>query len=465
MSTSPTSTTNTHRLQHSLEAVARGRYVMPMVLVLGIVAMAVNESTYTHSHSTLSNGIALTDARVQAAETLQHITDAGLYARSYLLAGTDEEAQAYREAVRKMREVKQKTYDLVAQVNPGGSMSVAEIERLVTEHIADSDRWVALMARGEREAATAAANSGESRARREQLRSEFDKLLNNAAQVQQTARFSLYQANAMSRWAVHILAFAAVLGMVLFRRQLRRGDEELAQERLLLADRVRERTAELTEMTGHLVHAREDERARIARELHDEMGGLLTAIKLDFARLRRLPDLPPKAMERMLAIESRLNEGIALKRRIIEHLRPSALDQLGLVSALEILCGDMAEVLGVPVHADLHDVSVGKNAELTLYRTAQEALTNIGKYAHCREVQVSMRQRGADAQLVVHDDGRGFEPTQVPHGHHGLVGMRVRLELHGGRLKVESAPGRGTTLTADLPVEQAAKQVVEQMLA
>jgi signal transduction histidine kinase len=265
----------------------------------------------------------------------------------------------------------------------------------------------------------------------------------------------------MSRWAVHILAFAAVLGMVLFRRQLRRGDEELAKERLLLADRVRERTAELTEMTGHLVHAREDERARIARELHDEMGGLLTAIKLDFARLRRLPDVPQKAVERMQAIESRLNEGIALKRRIIEHLRPSSLDQLGLVSALEILCGDMAEVLGVPVYADLHEVSVGKNAELTLYRTAQEALTNIGKYAHCRQVQVSMRQRGADAQLVVHDDGRGFEPTQVPHGHHGLVGMRVRLELHGGRLKVESTPGRGTTVSAKLP----AKQVVEQMPA
>jgi signal transduction histidine kinase len=461
----PTSPPTTQRLKHSLEAVARGRYVMPMVLVLGIVAMVVNESTYTHSHSTLSNGIALTDARIQAAETLQLITDAGLYTRSYLLAGTDEEAQAYREAVRKMQEVKQKTYDLVAQVNPGGSVSVDEIERLVTEHIADTDRWVGLMARGEREAAMAAAISGESRARREQLRSEFNKLLDNAAQVQQTARFSLYQANAMSRWAVHILAFAAVLGMVLFRRQLRRGDEELAKERLLLADRVRERTAELTEMTGHLVHAREDERARIARELHDEMGGLLTAIKLDFARLRRLPDVPQKALERMQAIESRLNEGIALKRRIIEHLRPSSLDQLGLVPALEILCGDMAEVLGVPVHADLHEVSVGKNAELTLYRTAQEALTNIGKYAHCREVQVSMRQRGADAQLVVSDDGRGFEPTQVPHGHHGLVGMRVRLELHGGRLKVESAPGRGTTLTAELPVEQAATKVVEQMLA
>lgn len=447
--------TNTHRLKHSLEAVARGRYVIPMVLVLGIVAMVVNESTYTHSHRTLSNGIALTDARLQAAETLQLITDAGLYARSFLLAGTDEEARAYREAVRKMQEVKQKTFALVAKVAPGGSASVDEIERLLTEHIADTDRWVELMARGEREAAVATAISGESRARREQLRSEFDKLLSNAAQVQQTARFSLYQANAMSRWAVHILALAAILGMVLFRRQLRHGDEELTKERLLLADRVRERTAELTEMTGHLVHAREDERARIARELHDEMGGLLTAIKLDFARLRRLPDVPQKAMERMQAIESRLNEGIALKRRIIEHLRPSSLDQLGLVPALEILCSDMAEVLGVPVRPDLEEVTVSKNAELTLYRSAQEALTNIGKYAHCHRVQVSMRQRGAEVQLTVHDDGRGFEPTQVPHGHHGLVGMRVRLESHGGRLKVESAPGHGTTVTAELPVEQA----------
>jgi CHASE3 domain sensor protein len=124
MSTPPP---NTHRLQHSLEAVARGRYVMPIVLVLGIVAMAVNESTYTHSHRTLSNGIALTDARVQAAETLQLLTDAGLYARSFILAGTPEEAQAYRDAVSKMRQVKQKTFDLVAEEDTGGKVSLDEI--------------------------------------------------------------------------------------------------------------------------------------------------------------------------------------------------------------------------------------------------------------------------------------------------------------------------------------------------
>jgi signal transduction histidine kinase len=447
---------NAPKLQRTLEAVARGRFVMPIMLVLGIVAMAVNESTYQHSHRTLTNGIALTDARVQAAETLQLLTDAGLYARAYILSNAPEDAVAYRDTVNKTQAVKQKTFNRIAEVDANHTLSIDAVERLVTEHISTTDRWVALMSLGQREAALAAAVSGGSRARREQLRDEFDMLLSSAAKLQEKARFSLHQALSMSRLAVHFLALAAILGMGLFRRQLRRGDADLAQERLLLADRVRERTADLTEMTNHLVHAREDERARIARELHDELGGMLTAIKLDFARLRRLPGLPEKAPERMQAIESRLNEGIALKRRIIEHLRPSSLDQLGLVPALEILCSDMTGVLGVPVRAELQPVSVDKNAELTLYRAAQEALTNIGKYAHCRQVQLSLGQQGNKVQLGVHDDGRGFDPAVVAHGHHGLAGMRVRLESHGGRLVVESAPGRGTTVTAELPADPTA---------
>ena len=449
-----TASQNTHTLQRSLEAVARGRYLMPIVLVVGVVTIAVNESTYQHSNRTLTNGIALTDARVQAAETLQLLTDAGLYARSYILAGTPEEADEYRKTVARMREVKQKTFDLVAVVDTERTVSIDEIERLVTEHIASTDQWVLLVASGEREQALTTAVSSDSRAQRDALRREFDLLLTNAAKLQQKARFSLYEASSMSRLVVHLLALAAILGMAMFRRQLHRGDEALAAEKALLADRVLERTAELTEMTNHLVHAREDERAHIARELHDELGGLLTAMKLDFARLRRLPDMPQKGLERMLAIESRLNEGIALKRRIIEHLRPSSLDQLGLVSALEILCSDMAGVLGVPVRASLVEVVVDKNAELTLYRVAQEALTNIGKYAHCREVQVSLQQVGSRARLVVRDDGGGFDVAGVGHGHHGLTGMRVRLESHSGRLVVQSTSGRGTTITAELPVAQ-----------
>jgi signal transduction histidine kinase len=242
-----------------------------------------------------------------------------------------------------------------------------------------------------------------------------------------------------------------MLGLFLFQRQLRRGDRQMVEEGQRLAERVKERTAELTEMATHLVNAREDERAHVARELHDELGGLLTSMKLDFARLRRQTDLPDKTVERIRAIEDRLGEGIAFKRRIVEDLHPSALAQLGLVQALEILCREMAERLGKPVHAELQDVVIDKPAQLTLYRITQESLTNIGKYAGCSEVRVRLQADGDTVRLSIRDDGKGFDPQRVPHGRHGLLGMRVRVESHGGRLQVSSAPGAGTTIAASLP--------------
>ena len=440
-------------LRHSFEAVARGRYLMPAVIALGVATMTVNESTYQHSYTTLKGGIALTDARVQAAETLQLLTDAGLYARSYILSGSPDEAVEYRATVERMQAVKRKAFELVAEVDPRREVSVEAVEQLVNEHIRSTDEWVMLVARGETQAALAAAVSSGSRERRDRLREAFAEVLQSAANIQQGARFSLYNALSMSRFAVHLLALAAVLSMFMFRRQLRLGDAQLAKEQTLLAERVKERTAELTEMASHLVHAREDERAHIARELHDEMGGLLTAMKLDFARLRRLPDMPDKATERMASIETRLNEGIALKRRIIENLRPSALEQLGLVPALEILCNEMSAALNKPVHADLQPVNVGANAELSLYRIAQESLTNAGKYADSNRIDVQLKEAGGAVLLRVRDDGRGFRPQDVGHGRHGLLGMRVRVESHGGRLNVVSAPGQGTTIEVSLPAQ------------
>lgn len=440
-------------MRQSFETVVRARYLMPVVLALGIVAIGINESTYQHSRRSLVDGIALTEARVQAAETLQLLTDAGVYARSYLQSGGAEEAAKYHETVAKIQAVKQKTIDHLTVIDPSGTISVKAIDQLLSEHIATTSHWVNLMAQGDGEAATKAAVSDGSRRQRLELRDEFSKVLSSAAGLQQGGRITLFQSLSISRAAIHLLALATILGMFMFQRQLRKSDQLLADERLRLADRVNERTAELTEMATHLVRAREDERAHIARELHDEMGGLLTAIKLDFARLRRMPGLPEKATERMLSIESRLNEGIALKRRIIENLCPSSLEQLGLVPALEILCRDLANTLVVAVHTDLQPVAVEKSADLTLYRVVQESLTNIGKYAHCQHVHVQLKQSGQRVQLTVRDDGQGFEPCRVSLGRHGILGMRVRLESHGGRLTVNSAPGQGTIVTAVLPAQ------------
>jgi len=440
-------------MRRSIEAVARGRYLMPVVLATGIAAMAINELTYQHSRDTLRDGIALTDTRLHAAAMLQLVTDAESHAKSYILSGSPDQVVSYRESVRLLLETKQAAFTLVERFNP--AISLSAVNDHIEQRIQETDRWVALVGRGDGAGAREAAINSQSNQRSQALNGELSAVLRAAADSQSVARFSLYNAMAMSRTAVHFLAVIAMLGLFLFRRQLRESDLHLADEQARLAARVRERTAELTEMARHLVHAREDERALIARELHDELGGLLTAMKLDFARLRRLPDLPGGVSGRMAAIDARLSEGIALKRRIIETLRPSALDQLGLVRALDILCHDMAAALGKPVRADLQPVSVDPEAELTLYRIAQESLTNAGKYAQCSQVQVRLDQSADCVRLRVSDNGQGFDPRAVPHSRHGLMGMRVRMDSLGGHLLVDSTPGEGTTITAVLPAATA----------
>jgi signal transduction histidine kinase len=232
---------------------------------------------------------------------------------------------------------------------------------------------------------------------------------------------------------------------------LREIDARKARESDHLAHQIALRTAELRELAGYLVNTREDERGRLARELHDEMGGLLTAMKLELARLRRVPEVPAAALQRAAGIEQSLNESIAVKRRIVEHLRPSSLDQLGLVAALEVLCEDVATSLNIPVTHALASVSLDKESELTVYRLVQESLTNISKYAHARHVWVTLEQRDDRAVVTVRDDGRGFRVDEVGAGHHGLGGMRVRVEAHAGRLTIASGPAQGTRISAELP--------------
>ena len=165
-------------------------------------------------------------------------------------------------------------------------------------------------------------------------------------------------------------------------------------------------------------------------------------------RARRVADLPAVALERLQSIDKRLNDGIALKRRIIENLRPSALDHLGLTDSLALLCRESAELLGVPVHEDLEAFSMARDRELTIYRLVQEALTNVAKYAHASKVFVRCRRDGDEALVEVSDDGRGFEAGKVAVGQHGLAGMRLRVEAHGGSISVQSSPGHGTKVKA-----------------
>ncbi len=203
-----------------------------------------------------------------------------------------------------------------------------------------------------------------------------------------------------------------------------------------------------------VVEAQELERARLARELHDETGQALTSILLG---LKSLEDGADRDDHRAAVSELRELVVSTLQdvRRLAVELRPAALDDFGLVPAIERL-RDIVEEQGdltVEVQSELPDDRLPPETETVLYRITQEAFTNVLKHAAASRVSVRLGRRGDTVTLVVHDDGRGFDPASVRDGSLGLVGMRERVALLGGRLAIDSSDGAGTMLKAEVPVQ------------
>jgi len=251
----------------------------------------------------------------------------------------------------------------------------------------------------------------------------------------------------------------SLLALLMYLRQaaivVRQREE---QRRLLQVERdqyekeVLLRTEQLTDLAHHLQSVREDERQHLARELHDELGALLTAAKLDVARLKsRLGVVRPEVSERLQHLGDGLNSGIALKRRIIEDLRPSSLSNLGLVAALEILVREWGQRSEIAVDAEFESVELRPSGELTVYRMVQEALTNVSKYAKANAVEVRLSSVDGQVVVSVRDDGVGFDTHEKHNSAHGLLGMRYRLESEGGRISMQSSAGQGTLIRAYLP--------------
>jgi two-component system, NarL family, sensor histidine kinase DevS len=202
-----------------------------------------------------------------------------------------------------------------------------------------------------------------------------------------------------------------------------------------------------------VVAGQELERQRLARELHDETGQALTSILLGLKNLEEAKsddDVRRSVLELRELVVSTLHD----VRRLAVELRPKALDDFGLVPALERLAETFAEQTNVDVHieAALGDSRLPGEAETALYRIVQEALTNVVKHANARTVSVVLTRKGEAAVVVIEDDGRGFDPSADHAEGLGLLGMRERIALVGGRLSVESAPDRGTTVAVEVPL-------------
>jgi two-component system, NarL family, sensor histidine kinase DevS len=222
--------------------------------------------------------------------------------------------------------------------------------------------------------------------------------------------------------------------------------------RAALAVDLSERIAQ--DALRRVVEAQELERRRLARELHDETGQALTSILLGLKGLEeRIGDEASReaAQELRELVVSTLQD----VRRLAVELRPTALDDFGLVAALERLAGSFSEQTGISVDFEtaLANERLPAEVETALYRIVQESLTNVVKHARARRVSILLARRAGVVKAVVEDDGRGFDPTELRDDGFGLVGMRERLALLGGRLEVESRPESGTTIAAEVPTQ------------
>ncbi|HEX2204682.1 MAG TPA: ATP-binding protein [Longimicrobium sp.] len=212
----------------------------------------------------------------------------------------------------------------------------------------------------------------------------------------------------------------------------------------------------LREVAARALNAAEEERKRIARELHDETAQMLAALLIRIRVVRGARD--PGAVDALLE-DMRREVGQALEgiRRFARGLRPPALDELGLVPALESHLRQLEEIAGLRITLDAAPLgdALPPEAELALYRIVQEALSNVVRHAHATRADVRIEAEDGRAVVTVEDDGHGFEPGRVMSregGGLGLFGMNERAAYLGGRVEVTSAPGAGTRVRAEIPL-------------
>ena len=226
---------------------------------------------------------------------------------------------------------------------------------------------------------------------------------------------------------------------------------ETFASRAALAVDLSERIA--SDSLRRVVEAQELERRRLARELHDETGQALTSILLGLKSLEeKLGDADSRAAA--AALRELVVETLQDVRRLAVELRPSALDDFGLVAALERLTTSFSEQTGIAIdfEASIAEERLPEEVEIALYRIVQESLTNVVKHARARHVSILLTRKDDGVKVVIEDDGLGFEVGESANGGFGLMGMRERLALLGGRLLVESNGETGTTVAAEVPV-------------
>jgi signal transduction histidine kinase len=395
-------------------------------------------------------------------EFLLLVTDAESEQRGYLLTGADSYLHSYAAAAEKIGPALDrlhKAYGMATE--PVGELR--QLRRLSGKKLAELQESLALHGKAGLDTAMADAGSDAGNRTTENILASVAVLRGKESAELSAATLRWQSDLQLSRWitmggailnvGLVVLATALVYGEM--RRRARQATD-LQHQKRELARQVDERTRELTALSTHLQGVSELEKSALSRELHDELGGLLVAARMDLSWLQqRLPTSDPAIEQRFKRIHESLSAGVDLKRRVVEELRPTLLDNMGLFAALRWQFKESCRRTGLNCSETIPETEMkfSPEAAIGVFRVAQEALTNILKHANAKSADLDVGIQQDTFVLRISDDGRGISPNRVQTlTSHGLASMRHRIAALGGSWDVRAAATGGTIVTARIPL-------------
>lgn len=433
--------------------------LIPILLLAGLLAglVALFESRYQHL-TDLSVRITRTQDRQKSlAEFRRLMSEVEASQRGFLVARDSAHLALMRSALPRigttLRDLgKSYARDRVA----GGAEAVEQLSKLSIERLTQLQQGLELYAAGGPARAAAYIREGQglrtSNALRDALRTldvaESERLVNALSAWLTDLRTTRW---AMGGAALLNALLLAWLGVFLFREMRRKSRESSELQRLVDA-----RTAELATLSSYLQNVAEREKQALSRELHDSLGGLLVATKMDVVWLRRrLRVADPEFERRFERIQEALDRGVDLKRRIVESLRPTLLDSMGLFAALRWQFDETCARAGLICTDNLpaEETPLLSEASIALFRVAQESFTNILKHSQATAAELDVTMTDGLFVLSIRDNGRGMTQDEKSlRFSHGLSGMRHRIQALGGRWQALARERGGTEIRVEIPL-------------
>lgn len=442
----------------NLKKLARWRWEAALaacILVsLGVLAMSEN------GHSRLSSGyddaMRSTLVTTRIAELTARLIDAETGQRGYLLTRREGYLAPYKDALPRIAALQADIRDYYTRL--GDPQSLAAFDQVVTligAKLGELEQTLVIARQGRSIRALEMMATNKGRERMDAIRNGLYEL--QLAERERTVALVEDWRSSLQLSRIGIAAITAlnIVLLVLITRSMRLAWERSVEREQELDRLVGERTEQLASLASYLQEMSEAEKTRLGRDLHDDLGAILTAAKMDVSWVRgKLSPGQDALGDKLDRTMRNIDQGTQAMRRIIEDLRPTTLASFGLMTAARELAEQAAERAGWKLKLELpdSDPDLPEDMEISLFRILQEALNNASKYAKATALRVSLTCDDGDCRLEIEDNGAGFRTRDVRPKANGLTGMRQRLEPLGGRFDLRSEPGRGTLIRAIIPI-------------